>query len=396
MNRAAVHDRIRDAVREDAERLLATSHAIHADPEIRFEEHRASARLRELLSAGGFTVEHPVGGLDTAFVARMAGGASPEGPRVGIVCEYDALEGLGHACGHNLIATMGVGGGLALARVFGDVAGELDVIGCPAEEGGGGKAYLIDAGVFDGLDAAMMIHPLARDLQGQPSLARIGWDVTFRGRPAHAALAPHLGVNALDAVRLAFAGIDAMRQQVRPDVRMHGIVTHGGDAANIVPERAAMRLLVRTLDKAYLYDSLVPRARAVMEGAATMTGCEVEIAEVGPAYENMRSNQALTARYAELAERVGRHPAPAEAQPPGGSTDMGNVSQRIPALHAYIAIDDVAEPHTAAFREAARSERGDRAALDGAELLACLAYDVLTDAGLRRAAAQDHEAAAAG
>lgn len=401
MSREAAYARIREAVQQRANDLLATSHAIHADPEIRFEEVRASARLRELLSEGGFEVRHPVGGLDTAFVARIAGGAgsagsgtgSGTGPRVGIVCEYDALEGLGHACGHNVIATIGAGAGLALAREMSELAGELSVIGCPAEEGGGGKAYLLDAGVFDGLNAVTMIHPLSRDLQGWPALARIGWDVTFRGRPAHAALAPHLGVNALDAVRLAFAGIDAMRQQVRPDVRMHGIVTHGGDAANVVPERAALRLMVRAAERDYLFEVLIPRARAVMEGAARMTGCEVEIAQVGPAYENLRPNRALEERYAELAQRVGRQPAPVEGLTPGGSTDMGNVSQRVPALHAYIAIDDEAEPHTAAFREAARSPRADQAIVDGAELLACLSYDLLTDAEFRVEVAALHAAA---
>ncbi len=363
------------------ERLLEISHRIHANPEIRFEERQASGWLADELRSEGFDVEIPAGGLETAFVARKRGGAGA-GPTVAILCEYDALEGLGHACGHNVIATMGLGGGLALGEAMDELPGELRVIGCPGEEGGGGKAHLIEAGVFDDVDVAMMVHPLAEDRQGGPSLARVGWDVTFTGVPAHAAMAPHLGVNALDAVRLAFSGIDALRQQVTSDVRMHAIVTHGGDAANIVPERASMRLFVRCADRGYLLDSLAPRARKVLEGAAMMTGCELAVSDVAPAYENMVPNLSLAQRYALHAADLGRHAAPVDPSDFGGSSDMGNVSQRVPALHAFIAIDDDAKPHTAAFREAARSERGDAAVIDGSKLLAALALDALTDAEL--------------
>ncbi|MDR9391427.1 MAG: M20 family metallopeptidase [Trueperaceae bacterium] len=378
---AKVRAEVWDAVDRRSQDLVALSHRIHAHPEIRFEEHRASAWLTDALEREGFEVQRPAGGLETAFVARKRGGGG-DGPTVAILCEYDALEGLGHACGHNVIATIGLGGGLALGASMDQLPGELRVIGCPGEEGGGGKAYLVEAGVFDDVDAAMMIHPLAEDRQGGPSLARVGWDVTFTGEPAHAAMAPHLGVNALDAVRLAFSGLDAMRQQVTSDVRLHGIVREGGDAANIIPERASMRLLVRCADRGYLFDSLVPRARNVLEGAALMTGCDVEVNEIGPAYENMIPNRALAERYAEHARSLGRSPAAIDADDYGGSTDMGNVSQRLPALHAYIAIDDEAKPHTAPFEIAAASPRGDAAVVDGAKLLAALAADVLTDPDL--------------
>lgn len=377
----AAHARLRDEVEARRERLLELSHRIHAHPEIRFEEYQASTWLIEALREEGFEVQQPVANLDTAFIASKKG-STGDGPTVAILCEYDALEGLGHACGHNVIATMGLGGGLALGQLMGSLAGELRVIGCPGEEGGGGKAILIENGAFDGVDAALMIHPLAEDRQGGPSLARVGWDVSFTGTPAHAAMAPHLGVNALDAVRLAFAGIDAMRQQVTPDVRMHAIVTHGGDAVNIIPEHASMRIFVRSAKRETLFGSLVPRVRAVMEGAAMMTGCQVEICEVGPAYENMVPNPALAERYASLARELGRNAAPIDPTDFGGSSDMGNVSQRIPSLHAFIAIDDEAKPHTVPFREAARSERGDAAVLDGATLLAQLAHDVLVDVEL--------------
>ena len=182
----------------------------------------------DALEARGFAVERGVGGLPTAFRASLDG--SVPGPTVAILCEYDALPGLGHACGHNVIATMGAGAGLALAPLMRDLPGRLVVLGTPAEEGGGGKVLLLDAGAFDEVDAAIMIHPVSVNQAAMPLLASTRWDVTFHGRPAHAAMAPYLGVNALDAVRLAFAGVDALRQQVRPDVRIHGIVTHGGDA----------------------------------------------------------------------------------------------------------------------------------------------------------------------
>jgi amidohydrolase len=395
LTRTDGHQRLRDAVRARSEQLVALSHDIHEHPEIRFEERMASRWLADALANAGFAVEYPAGGLDTAFVARFGGSAGGDGPTVAILCEYDALEGLGHACGHNVIATMGLGGGLALADVMDVQVGEVRVIGCPGEEGGGGKAYLLAAGVFDDVDAALMIHPGAEERQGGLSLARIGWNVVFRGRPAHAAVAPHLGVNALDAVRLAFAGIDALRQQVPPDVRMHAIVTRGGDATNIIPECASLRIFLRCSERSYLSDSLVPRARNVMDGAALMTGCAVEVADVGPAYENMKPNGALARRYASLAAALGREAAPVDPHAAGGSSDMGNVSQQVPSLHAYIAIDDAAQPHTAEFREAARSERADRAVVDGATLLAQLAFDVLTDEELLAQAVAEHAGATA-
>ncbi|MDQ3459218.1 MAG: amidohydrolase [Deinococcota bacterium] len=361
--------------------LLELSHKIHAHPEIRFEERQASSWLAETLAAHGFAVECGAGGLETAFYARLPGkgAGANSGPKVALVCEYDALEGLGHACGHNVIATMSLGGALALAPLLENLAGELVVVGTPGEEGGGGKVILLEAGVFDGLDAAMMIHPSYETRVGGPSLARVGWEVRYSGVPAHAAAAPHLGVNALDAVRLAFSGLDALRQQVTPDVRIHGVVTHGGDAVNIIPKEAAMRVFLRAASKDYLYDSLVPRARKVFEGAALMTGAELTIAESVKPYDNMATNLVLAERFAVHGARLGREVLPYDPLDYGGSTDMGNVSQRLPALHAYLAIDDEAQPHTAGFAEAARSERGDAAVLDGARILASLAHDLLSD-----------------
>lgn len=360
--------------------LLELSHRIHAHPEVRFEEHQAAGWLAHALEAHGFVVERGVGGLPTAFEARLDG--RPGGPTVALLCEYDALPGLGHACGHNVIATMGAGAAFALAPLMADVKGHLRVIGTPAEEGGGGKALLIEAGVFDGVDVALMIHPFHRNQAGMATLASTKWQVSYRGVPAHAAMAPHLGRNALDAVRLAFAGIDALRQQLRDDVRLHAIVTDGGAAANIIPESASMTVVARARDGHHLFDELVPRLHDVFAGAALMTGTALTIEDASPAYAEIRANAPLEGTFERHAARLGRALTPFDPFAPAGSTDLGNVSQVLPALHGMLAIDDVALPHTAAFAVAARSELGDAAVLDGARLLAGMALDLFTDADL--------------
>jgi amidohydrolase len=360
--------------------LLELSHRIHANPEIRFEEFQASAWLAQTLEDSGFAVDRGIAGLPTAFRAEMRGAG--DGPTVAILAEYDALPGIGHACGHNVIGTAAIGAALALAPSLKQLPGRLLVIGTPAEEGGGGKVTMLERGAFDGVDAAIMIHPYHRDQTGIAMLASFKWNAVFRGVPAHAALAPHLGVNALDAVRLAFAGVDALRQQVRPDARMHGIVTHGGDAANIIPERAAMMLVARAKDGEYLYGSLEPRLRNILQGAALMTGTTLELSDASPPYRELRTNPTLARRFERHARRVGRKASEWNENDPGGSTDMGNVSLEIPGLHAMLAIDDDALPHTEAFREAARGSRGDAAVLDGARILASIAADLLADADL--------------
>lgn len=377
INRAdATLERERDA-------LVALSHRIHEHPEIRFEEVQASAWLSELLEAHGFSVERGVGGLPTAFRARRDG--RPGGPTVALLCEYDALPGLGHACGHNLIAAIGAGAGIALAPLMDELDGTLLVIGTPAEEGGGGKVLLLEAGVFDGVDAALMIHPFHLNQAGMATLASVKYEVIYSGTPAHAAMAPHLGRNALDAVRLAFAGIDAMRQQTRDDVRIHAIVTDGGAAANVIPERASMTCVARASDAAHLHEELVPRLHGVFQGAALMTGTEVRIENASHPYDEIRRNLPLEAAFERHAERRGRTLTPFDPRAGAGSTDMGNVSQAVPGLHGMLAIDDTALPHTAAFATAARSARGDAALIDGASILAGLALDAFTDARFRAA-----------
>lgn len=376
----ALHSVIDKNVQDLRDTLLSLSHQIHSNPEIRFQERKASKWLADILHQHGFKVQREIGGLETAFRAEYPG--TKDGPTVALICEYDALEGLGHACGHNIIATMGLGGALALAPLMSDLPGKLVVVGTPGEEGGGGKVILLENGVFDDIDAALMIHPYPKNQAAGSSLARVAWDVEYKGTPAHAAASPHLGINALDAVRLAFNGIDALRQQVTSDVRIHGIITKGGDAPNIIPDNAAMRVFVRAADRSYLYDHLVPRLKGIFEGAGLMTRAKHQITEVAKPYENMLINQALATSFEKHAERIGRTVSPYDPSHFGGSTDMGNVSQVTPGLHAYIAISDSAQPHTAEFAEAAQSPRGDEAVLDGASILASITADLFTDLNL--------------
>jgi amidohydrolase len=380
----AVQQRIEENLQREKSALLELSHRIHANPEIRFEEVKASGWLADELAARGFTVERGVAGLPTAFRAVKRG--KPGGPTIAVLCEYDALPGLGHACGHNVIATMGAGAGFALAPLMDDISGTLVVMGTPAEEGGGGKVIMLREGAFDDVDAAMMIHPFHVNQANMPTLASTKWDVTYHGVPAHAAMAPHLGVNALDAIRLALAGVDAMRQQLRQDVRLHTIITHGGDAANIIPERASMLSVARAADAGYLFDVLVPRMRAIFEGAALMTGARLEISDSSGAYLEMAVNRPLEEAFERHVARRGRPFVTYDPNDRTGSTDMGNVSQALPGLHGMLAIDDAALPHTDAFREAARSARGDATVIDGASIMAGITAELFLDRELLAAA----------
>ena len=379
-NLTAIQERIDANLDRESTALLELSHRIHANPEIRFEEVKASGWLTDELETRGFEVTRGVAGLPTAFKAVKRG--RPGGPTVAVLCEYDALPGLGHACGHNVIATMGAGAGFALAPLMDEIPGTLVVMGTPAEEGGGGKVIMLEHGLFDDVDAAMMIHPFHRNQANMPTLASTKWQVTYHGVPAHAAMAPHLGVNALDAVRLALAGIDAMRQQLRQDARLHTIITHGGDAANIIPERASMLSVARAADATYLFDVLVPRLTAIFEGAALMTGAKLELSDSSGAYLEMAINGPLEAAFLRHVERRGRPVVVYDPEERTGSTDMGNVSQALPGLHGMLAIDDQALPHTDAFREAALSPRGDATVLDGASILAGLAAELFLDGEL--------------
>ena len=372
----ALKQRIMAEVDARREALIHIADTIHAHPEVAFREYESAALLSDTLEENGFAVQRGLAGLETAFVASLAG--HERGPTVALLAEYDALPGLGHACGHNLIGTSSVGAALALQTVLGRLPGVVQVIGTPGEEGGGGKAYLVEAGVFDGVDAAMMVHPSSDNMTRRRSLASYKVQIEFFGKPAHAAAKPDEGINALEAMILTYNGLNALRQHLRDDARIHGVITHGGEAPNIVPEYTAARFYVRAADTAYC-NEVLDKLRACAEGAARATGARLDLKEYAPRYEPMLPNPTLAdlveANMAALGIEV-RAPDPDERM---GSSDMGNVSQVVPALHPYVAIGpEEMGGHTAEFCAAARSPAGHEGMIHAAKLLAMTAVDLLT------------------
>ena len=379
------------AVDRERAALAKLSQDIHANPELRYEEHKAAGWIAELLRARGFEVEQGVAGLPTALRASRG---NKQGPRVAILGEYDALPEIGHACGHNLIAASAVGAFLAAASVVDRTGGEVVFLGTPAEEGGGGKIRMIEQGCFEGLAAAMMFHPFDRDILTHPALASLWLVMTFRGSPAHAAAAPHDGNSALTACMDTFRLIDGQRVHFRDGVRVHGFVTNGGQAVNIIPELAACEFSVRARDTAEL-----ARVRGIVErcaaGAAMASGVKVEVV-VREGYRDMRNNLVLARRFgAHLADN-GRKAAETDARVGAGSTDMGDVSHVVPSIHPYLAIVDENEAlcHQHRFAAAAGSSRGLDTAYEAAKAMARTALELLTDEPLRAAVREEWRAGA--
>lgn len=376
IDRGAWDARIRAAIEELTPQLLASSHDIHANPELAWREHRASARLADELEQGGFSVERGAGGLPTAFRAAYHGGEP--GPTIAILAEYDALPGIGHGCGHNIIASSALGAGLALARAGVRFPGTVLVIGTPAEEGGGGKIVLAEAGVFGGVDVAYMLHPSQTNMVKRGSLANSRAEVVFHGRAAHAAGAPDLGINALEAVIQTFVSLNARRLHMREDARVHGIITDGGKAVNIIPDRAAARFSVRARDRAY-QRKLVEMLRQAADAGALSTGARLEWTETR-GYSNMVSNEVVADVFGAHLAATGRAVAEPRPNQRMGSTDMGDISQLLPAVHAYLSIAPRDVPnHTVEFTAAAGSPAGDQAVIDGALAMARTAADLFAD-----------------
>jgi amidohydrolase len=376
-----IHPAIHDAIRGSAGELLTSSRAIHALAEIGFEEVESSRLLSGLIEAHGFQMERGVSGMPTAFVARQGS----RGPHVAFVCEYDALRGLGHACGHNLIATSSAGAGIALARALSDtgVDARITIVGAPAEEGGGGKIPLCHDGLFDDCDAVLIFHPSDRTASVQYALACTHWEWTFRGKAAHAAGSPDRGINALDAFVHAYTGISMWRQQLRDDARVHGFIIEGGTAPNIIPELTRGEYLTRARDGEYLR-TMNARFRAIFEAAAAATGCDLQL-DQRETYLDLRSNPVLAERTSMHLAGVGLEEDHVVPWARTGSTDVGDVSYAAPTLHPEFAIaDEGIGPHTHGFREAAVSARGEEAMLQAAEVLARVGADVILDADVRR------------
>jgi amidohydrolase len=363
--------------------ILDLSHRIHANPEPAFEEHQAATWVAEVLRNHGFDVEHPAGSLATAIRAIHRGGRGGDGPRIGILAEYDALPGLGHGCGHNTMAASGVGAAIALAAVAGDLPGEIVFLGTPAEERGSGKQIMIDDGLFDGVDAALLYHPCDRNHVESHPLASEDADIVFTGLQAHAASDPWKGRNALDAMITLFSSVGLWRQQLRPTSRVHGIIKEGGTAANIIPDRARAWFMLRSNDQEY-YEEMKARFTAMCEAAALATGTTVDVTFSGGA-TTMRNNQVLVERFRANMAAYGIDDMGDD--PNAGSTDMANVSWVCPAIHPDLAICDEGVPgHSILFRDAAATPRADETALLAATLVAQTAVELFTDPALVEAA----------
>jgi amidohydrolase len=367
-----------DAMREE---LLSLSHAIHGEPELALEEFKAAERLGSAVESHGITTQREAFGLKTAYAAEFG---TDDGPTVAILSEYDALPGIGHACGHNIIATAGYGAAMALAKLNGRLPGRVRYLGTPAEERFGGKELMAREGAFDRVDAAMMIHPSNLDLITMPCIAICDVEAVFHGRASHASAMPHRGLNALDAVVSAYQSIAQLRQHIRGTDRIHGIITDGGLAPNIVPERAACRFYVRALNGQELAD-LKPRVQACFEAGALATGCRLETKWGESDYLDLKTNWPLAEAYECNATPLGRQFFPLKELPPGyaGSTDMGNVSHRVPSIHPCLGVAPMnVIIHNAEFARHAVSEKGDQAVIDGAKSMAMTALDLMGDAGL--------------
>ncbi|HLH83314.1 MAG TPA: amidohydrolase [Trebonia sp.] len=381
-----LHEAILAQVRGLAGRALDLSARLHSEPETAFQERQAAALLTEWLDKEGFAVARGVAGLETAFVGSYGDG----GPRIAFLLEYDALPGLGHGCGHNLIAAGGLTAATALVRALPrGTPGSILVIGTPGEEGGGGKVVELEAGVFDGIDAALMFHPADRTIPWRRSLACTHFRIRFRGVAAHAAKNPEQGQNALAAVIQFFVATDALRQHIGDGARMHGVITNGGTAPNVVPDLTEAEFLVRHPST----DGVVALAARVADcarAAALATGTAVEITEPTPLYEERNNNHTIASRMARYLAAVGVEVSEPSPDDPAGSSDIGNVSQRLPCIHPYIRIAPLGTPgHSVAMREAAATPAAGQMMLKAAGALARTGADLLTDPGFLRLAADE-------
>ncbi|KXG76622.1 p-aminobenzoyl-glutamate hydrolase subunit B [Fervidicola ferrireducens] len=380
-------DRIVKFLDDIKSEIFEVSDEIYNNPELGNQEFKASRLLKEKISKYGFSVEE-IEGLPTAFVARKKG--RKPGCRVAFLAEYDALPEIGHACGHNLIAAASFGAAAALGAMSEELSGEVLLIGCPAEETNGAKVILVEKGVFDEVDAAMMVHPGNKTTVYSTSLAMEALEFEYEGKAAHAAAAPHLGINALDAVILLFNGINALRQQLRPDARIHGIITEGGKAPNIIPDRAVARFYVRAKDKKYMLE-VKEKVIACARGAELATGAKLSYRNFELGFDNLVTNRTMADAFKVNLQKLGCEDI-SEEEEGIGSTDMGNVSQVVPAIHPHIAITEGnVSAHSVEFLKAAGSERGKQAALVSAKALALTGLDLMTDEELMRKVKEEFE-----
>jgi amidohydrolase len=368
MSTATASRTVEDAVRQRHGDLIELSHSIHAEPELAFAEHRSCAKTQALVAERGFQITTAPGGLDTAFRADFGSGSLV----VGICAEYDALPGIGHACGHNIIAASAVGTALALAEVADELDLTVVLLGTPAEEAGGGKVLMLEAGTFDDIAVTVMLHAGPLDIARARSLALSQVAVEYVGREAHAAVAPFLGLNAADAITVAQVAIGLLRQQLAPGQMMHGIVTEGGQATNVIPARTEMHYTMRANDSVSLRE-LEGRMSDCFLAGAVATGCSHQVAATEPSYLELTPDQWLADVFRAEMLQMGRTPVGVEVESafPLGSTDMGNVTQVMPGIHPIVGIDaGGASIHQPAFAAAAAGPSADKAVIEGAVMLA--------------------------
>lgn len=372
--------RIFNAIKDNESMLKEIALFIGEHPELGHEEFLASGKLKDELARRQFRVESNVLGLPTAFIASYE--SAKPGPTVAFLCEYDALPGLGHACGHHLIAAMGLGAAIGLKAVIDEIGGTIRVYGTPAEETTGAKVTMADAGLFDDVDVALMAHPFYRYEKSGSSLAMDALQFEFFGKAAHAAANPHDGANALDAVLLLFQSLNALRQQLESHTRIHGIITDGGKAPNIIPDYAAARFYIRSASRPYT-DETTRKAIRCAEGAALQTGCTLNVSNYEYSYDELITNEPLSETFTGNLLELGIRPEQIHEGQDHGSLDLGNVSRRCPAVHPYVkVIDEHHSLHTPEFRDLAMTERALEGMLVGAGALAATAYDAITVPGL--------------
>jgi amidohydrolase len=390
-----LRERVKEAIAGEREHLVEVAETIRVNPELGYEEKMASQLLADQLREAGFEVEKPYKGLDTAFRATLKGGKG-NGPTVAVLAEYDALAGIGHGCGHNLIGGSGLAAAIGLSAVIDEIAGTVVIMGTPAEEGGAGKVRLAEQGAFEDVDAALMIHH-AGHLTGAPlewpqgtCLAVTDIAFEFFGQPAHAANDPYNGVNALNAVIETFNGINALRQHIVMDARIHGIITHGGEASNVVPKYARAEFLVRAASQAYV-NELTEKVRNIARGAALMTGCELTITD-GTMHADMRPSYVLGEKYQANMAEVGLDLSQGRSGRGMHSTDFGHVSYMLPSVTGSFAIShDPIPGHSQQVVDASGSEFGYDQYVKVSTAMALTALDILTDPQLSKDAWDAHK-----
>ena len=393
-NVAQLRERIREAIEREHDHLREVGESIRLNPELGYEEYMAAQLLADHLREAGFEVEKPYKGVETAFKATRRG--MSDGPTVAILAEYDALKGIGHGCGHNLIGASGLAVAIGMASVLDETPGTVVIMGTPAEEGGGGKVKLLQEGGFDGIDAVLMIHHHGHESGSAvtwpdgTSLATNGLTFEFHGKPAHAAADPENGVNALNAIIQTFEGIDALRQHITMDARIHGIITHGGDAVNVVPKYARCQFGIRAARSDYL-DELIGKVRNIAEGAALMTGCELTVTGRQFPYADKRPSYVLGRRFHEHMGAAGIDLSHAPSGRTMASTDLGNVSQVIPSVTGYFAISHEPIPgHSQEVLDASGSDYGYDQLVKVSTAMAWTTLDALLDPSLTQEAWNEH------